>query len=203
MWYVIILIIILMVTFIWLGRRPVYHRNIKSEEFEKYLRALLSECADGSLMFIDHEGSERFLQFAKYRSNQGQTILHFGFPDAPWSRQYFESIVKLFQTSGITYNITPGEGLVQRFLQTDLTTEDPKKAITTAAFIARATFGAMGLSESSRFKIHYRGNLSREAIRPSLETLSEQPSKTARTLSQYYLKKLDAKARRAKKGKGN
>ena len=151
-------------------------------------------------MFIHHDDSERFLQFAKCRSNQGQMFLHFGFPDAPWSRQYFESIVKMVQTSGITYNITPVEGLVRRFLEIDFSTEDPTKAITAAACIARAAFEAMGLNKSARFKIHYRGSLSREAARRSFETLGEQPSKIARALSRHYLKKLNAKTKRTIKG---
>ncbi len=194
MWFVIAsIIIILFIVLIWWIQHPLYYRNVKSEGFEKYLKNFLSQCADGSLMFIEHAGSVRFVQFAI--RNNSHIILHFGFPDAPWSREYFAPVMKQLQTLKIDYNVTTCEGPTRRFLEVYLSLDDQAKAASVGAQIARVAFEAMGLTESARFKIHYEGELSPEAVRSSLEPLGQQPNKLIRTLSRYYLKRLNAKKR--------
>jgi hypothetical protein len=193
MLYIIALIIVLLFILIWWGSRPFYHRNVKSEEFERFLRGFVDQGADGSLMFIDHQDSERFVQFAKNCSDQRQTILHFGFPDAPWSREYLDPLAKKFQTLGIDFKITTGEGLIHRFLEIDLEKEDLENKISEGAHIARATFEVMGLDESARYRIYFKGGISKEAARPSLEALSDAPNKLVRRLSRHYLKKINSK----------
>jgi hypothetical protein len=85
----------------------------------------------------------------------------------------------------------------------DLVLDDVENTVSIGARIAQAAFEVMGLGEDARFKIHYKGNLSPEAARSSLQTLREQPNKLVRTLSRYYLKKLDGKkkSRTGVKGK--
>jgi hypothetical protein len=151
-------------------------------------------------MFIEHEGSDRFVQFAKYQLDNSRTILHFGFPDAPWSRQYFDTIVKMLQTLNISHKITTGGAQIHRFAEVDLVLDDLDNTVTIGARIAQAAFEVMGLTENARFKIHYRGDLSPEAARSSLETLREQPNKLVRTLSRFYLKKLDGKKKSKDQG---
>jgi len=200
MWYLIALFVVLLIIVIWWMRRPLYHRNIKSEEFKKYLGGFLSQCSEGSLMFIEHEDSDRFVQFAKYQLDNSRTILHFGFPDAPWSRQYFDTIVNMLQTLDISHKITTGEAQIQRFVEVDLVLDDLENTVSIGARIAQATFEVMGLTENARFKIHYRGDLSPEAARSSLETLREQPNRLVRTLSRYYLRKLSDKKKSRDRG---
>jgi hypothetical protein len=144
-------------------------------------------------MFIEHAGSVRFVQFAI--RNNSHIILHFGFPDAPWSREYFAPVMKQLQTLKINYNITTCEGPTRRFLEVYLSLDDQAKTASVGAQIARVAFEVMGLTESARFKIHYEGELSPETVRSSLEPLGQQPNKVLRKLSRYYLKKLDDKKR--------
>jgi hypothetical protein len=151
-------------------------------------------------MFIEHEGSDRFVQFAKYQLDNSRTILHFGFPDAPWSRQYFDAIVKVLEKLDVGHKITTGEAQIHRFVEVDLALDDIENTVSIGARIAKAAFEVMGLSENARFKIHYRGDLSPEAARSSLETLREQPNKLVRVLSRYYLKKLNGKKRSKDRG---
>ena len=140
MWYLVALIAIFLLVFVWWIQRPLYHRRVRPEEFERFLRDFLNQGAEGSLLFIEHENSSRFVQFAKYCSNQRETILHFGFPDAPWSRQYFGPLEKAFQTLGIEFNITAGEALIHRFLEIDLGKEDLENKILIGAHVARVAF---------------------------------------------------------------
>lgn len=193
MWYVIALIFVLLVIFLWWIQRPLYYRRVKPEEFGRFLRDFLNQGADGSLLFIQHEASPKFVQFAKYCSDQRQTILHFGFLDAPWSREYLDPLAKKFQTLGIDFKITTGEGLIHRFLEIDLEKEDLENKISKGAHIARVVFEVMGLSENDSFKVHFEGDLSVEAARPSLEALRDAPNKLVRRLSRHYSKKLNSK----------
>jgi hypothetical protein len=193
MWYLIALIVILLLVFVWWIQRPLYHRRVRPEEFERFLGEFLNQGAEGSLLFIQHENSPRFVQFAKYCSNQGQTILHFGFPDAPWSRQYFDPLAKTFQTLGIEFNITTGEGLIHKFLEIDLEKEDLQNKILMGAHLARVAFKVMGVGENERFKVQFKGDLSVEAARPSIELLRDAPNKLVRRLSRHYSKKFNAK----------
>ncbi len=193
MWYVIALTLVLLVILLYWIRPSLHYRRVKPEEFAGFLRDFLKQGADDSLMFIQHEASPRFVQFAKYCSDQGQIILHLGFPDAPWSREYFDSLAKRLQALGIDFKITTGEGLIHRFLEIDLGKEDLENKISNGAHIARVVFEAMGLSESDNFKVYFEGGLSAEAARPSLEALRDDPNKLVRRLSRHYLEKLSAK----------
>jgi hypothetical protein len=194
MWYLIASIIILLAIFIWWIGRPAYRRNVRGEEFERFFQDFLSQMTDGSVVIVEHQGSLRFVQFAKHHKQQQQPILHFGFPDAPWSRQYFGPLVKMFQTNGIDFNIvSTGEDGVRRFLEIDLDKEDLKDTVASGANIARLAFESMGLDQSATFRIHFKGGISPEAARPSLELLRDAPNKLVRRVSRHYLDKMKAK----------
>jgi hypothetical protein len=199
MWYVIALIVVVLVIFIWLIQRPLYHRKVRQGEFEKFFRVLLTECADGSLLFIQHEGSQRFVQFVKYSLNQEHSLLHFGFPDAPWSRQYFDSLTETFQKLGFDIKITTGEGLIRRFLEIDLEEADLENKVSKGVQIARVAFETMGLTKAETFKANFQAKLSTEAARPALETLRGHPSKLVRRLSLKFLTRLEDAKDKAKK----
>ena len=95
--------------------------------------------------------------------------LHFGFPDAPWSTQYFEKVLDRIKELNFDYVITDGEGSVIRFLEIDIALDDKTKAVSNAALIAKTSFETMGLDDSSKFKIHYVGNLRHDEIRARLK----------------------------------
>jgi hypothetical protein len=188
------LFIVLLVFLIWWGQRPFYQRKVMPREFEKFLRVFLTDCVDDSFLFVRHENSKRFVQFAKRGQNEGQVFLHFGFPDAPWSREYFDPMAQMFQTMGIDFNIvTTGDDMVRRFLEITLVNEDLDVEISRGAHIARVAFEVMGLSESETFKVNFEAKLKTEAARPALEALRDAPNKLVRRFSRHYLKKLNGK----------
>jgi hypothetical protein len=164
---------------------------VKREEFERFFRDFLNQMADGAVLIIEHQDSSRFIQFAKYCPDRSHTILHFGFPDAPWSRQYFDPLTKVFQTLGIDFSITTGEGLIHRFLEIDFEKEDLEHKISRGAHIARVAFEVMGLDENAKYRIHFKGNISNEAARPALLILRDHPSKLVRILSGKFLRKIE------------
>lgn len=182
----------IVVFIVWWARRPLYHRGVKPRDFQKFLGVLVTDSVDGSLLFIQHEGSEKFVQFAKYGDNQQQSVLRFGFPDAPWSRQYFEPMVEMFKKMGIPFDIvTTGEELVRRFLEINLKDENIESKTSKATQIAMLAFEVMGLTECDTYKVNFEAKLSIEAARPSLEALRDAPNKLVRSLSRHYLRKLD------------
>jgi hypothetical protein len=193
MWFTIAITVALLVVFMWWMRRPLYHRNVKPEEFERYVRGFVNQCTDGSLIFVEHEGSPRFVQFAKRRSNGSRTVLQFGFPDVEWSRGYFDTMVNTFQALEFRYIITKGEGPVRRFLELNLVVDDPEDSVIAASRVARVAFKAMGLDEGATFRVHVKGNLSLVAARPSLEVLSNRSNGVVRKLSQRCLNRLGRK----------
>lgn len=67
---------------IWfLLKRPFCHRKVKLTDIKRFVQGLLDQCVDGSILIIEHEKSERFIQFALYSSGD-RPVLHFGFPKA-------------------------------------------------------------------------------------------------------------------------
>lgn len=155
-----ILGIVVTIIILWWLKKPIYYRNVERDEIERFIKGLLDVGADGSLLIIQHEGSPRFIQFAKYIENETKTNLHFGFPDAPWSRESFESLEKKLKSAGIKYKIqlTSDNEYVRKFLNVDNIRD-----IATAVRIANIAFDVMGLDEKEKFKIHYEGYISRKA----------------------------------------
>jgi hypothetical protein len=185
-WFVItVATVILIAVFWWWIRRPLYYRGIKPREFDKFLRDFAIQSTDGSLMFIQPEGSSSFAQFGKHSSDRGQTILQFEFPDTPWSHRLTQTL----KTSGIDCSTVDGGWLVHRFLETD----SLENQISTGARIAQIAFEVMGLDENASFQIHFKANLSTQAAVPALERLSSHPSKLVRVVSRRSLRKRQKK----------
>ena len=66
------------------GSKPARHRGQSAEQFERFLTTLELCGRDGGLLFIEHEGSERFVQFMKLGDDPNDlTSLGLGVPDAP------------------------------------------------------------------------------------------------------------------------
>ena len=138
-----------------IGSRTKYYKAVTFEDFPRFLASLMVQFSDGGLLFFNHEGSERFLQFTKY-IHDGKESLHFGFPDAPWSRDFFESIKKKFLDEKIHFSVVA-------------THSEPTKAfidvadipsIEQATTISRLAMSAMNLSMRDTFTAYFRGRVS-------------------------------------------
>src|SRR5882762_3616892 len=100
--------------------KPKYYRGITRDAFPKFINGMMVQGGDGSLLFFEHEGSDRFLQFAKYIESPSGRNLHFGFPLAPWSTAYYATLKAKLTAAGFRCSEKEtGEGEVERFLCVD------------------------------------------------------------------------------------
>lgn len=146
------------------GSKPIYYHHVTSTDFLRFTSGLLADGGQGALLFISHEGSNRFVQFAKYLNPK--RTLYFGFPDAPWSRNVFASVQRALTSAGYRCEVraTDNDTDIPRFLCIDdiWTAEQ-------AADIAEISFSSMGLSPDARFTIHREGPVSLQEWRWHLQ----------------------------------
>jgi hypothetical protein len=137
------------------GSKPIHYRHMTTADFPRFTKSLISQGGDGALLFICHEGSERFVQFAKYLFPARE--LHFGFPDAPWSRNYFRLVEAALTDAGFSciHRATGDDGAVRSFLCIDRISSPED-----GARIATIAFGAMGLGTEALYAIHKEGPVS-------------------------------------------
>ena len=137
------------------GVKPIYYRHLSSADFLRFTTGLLSQGGHGALLFIHHEGSDRFVQFAKYL--EPTRMIHFGFPDSPWSRKFYEAVKSALSAAGYRCQerVTSDDKQIPRFLYIDgLWTAEQ------AAAIAETAFLNMGLNADARYTIHQEGPIS-------------------------------------------
>ena len=125
-------------------------------EFGEFM-TMVRQSTTGSVLIIQHEGSERFLQFVQRSESLETSRLLFGFPDAPWSRRSFAAVVSALAQAGFECQITETDNpITLRFAE--LIVEEPCDAGSLiAAKVARVAATAMGLDETARFTIHLEG----------------------------------------------
>jgi hypothetical protein len=186
--YIIILGLLVFFFFIWWVNRPIYYKNVHTNEFEKYVKAFLNQSKTGSLMFIQHESSDRFVQFAKHESKNLKSILNFGFPDAPCSRAYFDNVLVMLQENHINYETMKTEGMVNQFIYVNIASDNEDYAAKTATSLAIKVFKAMGLDEEAHYRISFDATVSADAAIPELEKLASSQNKIIRNLASRSLR---------------
>lgn len=152
-WWILGAVVALVAFAKWWLSRPLVHSLSGLDGLEKFLGDLLERGADGTVLIITHVGTGHFVQFVKYFDPQGARRLHFGFPDAPWSREYFSAVRQALQAMGIALRTesTQREG-VRRFL-----VAEDLDDIGVAKDIAIAALGAIGLNREDEFRAQFDG----------------------------------------------
>lgn len=110
----IIIFLILLFSYLWkLGKKPYKSRRKCSDDLGEFFKLFLSNGRNGAHLFIDIPSIDGFIQFVKLDSQKLQSH----FPDAPWSRPYFEKAVKCTKELGLSY-VVESTGLTDttRFL---------------------------------------------------------------------------------------
>ena len=132
--------------------KPIHYRHLTSTDFQRFTESLFSQGGDGALLFIHHEGSDRFVQFAKYLAPK--RMVHFGFPDAPWSRSYYPAVQSALSAACFPCYESPTKDDYKtlRFVCIDDISSAQK-----AAEIALVAFTAMGLGAEATYTIHQEG----------------------------------------------
>jgi hypothetical protein len=151
-----VLVLVGYLLFVYWGSKPVYHRDRTMAELGPLMDAVL-QAGVGSVMIVQHESSERFVQFAQRSEVLGVNHLVFGFPDAPWSRRYFEPVAEHLDRNGIQYRIVEtGEEPTRRFIKVDIEGSSDT-ARDRATDVARVAANAMGLPAEAKFTVHVDG----------------------------------------------
>ncbi len=152
--------------------KPIRYQNEPAGNFEHYIRVFFGNLDDGGLIFITHEPTKKFVQYAKYVSSE-RSVLHYGFPDATWSSSYFAPVYQALNRAGIDAKILETKvEEVSRFIEIDIDLQQ-KGAFEVAAQIACITFDAMNVdSHNELFSITWKGPLSTNTpgIDPEIET---------------------------------
>lgn len=141
--------------YVWMGNRSHHYRR-RPAEFVEDMVMTLAALPEGSVLIIEHEESGRFLQFRKPADTgeRAQEVV-FGFPEVPWSGQFFERIVDEVARSGRPYELVEpvdGEAAV-RFLEVRL--EGDRLSLgQEAVSLTRPLLSILEFSHQDRFTFH-------------------------------------------------
>ena len=158
-------IVILIIFFIWWGKKPNYYRNKESSDFQRFIEGLIRQGSNGSLLFIKHQKSNRFVQFAKYITEDSEIVINFGFPDANWSKSYFKPLIEALDKAEFDYQVQgtrDASEFVTRFLEVNKKVDDVEKAAEEFSLIAKIAFSVMGIGDREKYRIHFEGELNKE-----------------------------------------
>lgn len=183
-------LLLLGVAWLWIvGRRPAYYLHRSLGAFEPALRQLAEVMKIGAVYVIEQEGSPHFLQFV--RREEG---VRFGFPDAPWSRPFFEPVARSLAEAGVPTEVVPtADAVTARFLHADL--HGTAAEIGAAAIrVARLAAAAMGLGEEAAYRGHYEGSYDPLAylaqVEPPYERLAREGPAPVRWFYAWHLRSL-------------
>ena len=130
------------VLMLWGSKTPFKHRRLDKEKLRRLLRTLLYRGFDSGHLIVSVSKTEKFVQFAKYVVGPNKVGLRMDFPDAPWSREYFDDVREFLSSTGQTFEIEEtGRDDTRRFLTIDFS-QDVDRAGTIASTILRDVFGA-------------------------------------------------------------
>lgn len=152
-WIIVIVVMIFLIDR--LGRRPTRHNLQGLDELVRFIEGLVTQAKDGTILIVKHKKTKRFIQFVK-ESNHGKSMrIHYGFPDASWSRPFFPKIIANFNKERIPYQIIKtNDDSVRRFI-----TVDHIENIEVIIRIAKLSFEAMNLLPSDQYYAYYEGEL--------------------------------------------
>jgi hypothetical protein len=175
---------------------PLFHRNRELAFVEEFARTFAS-MAQGSVLIVEHDGSDRFLQFRK-PADTGTALQNivFGFPDVKWSRGYFDSVVAALRSEGFTFDVTaqPNDaGPPVRFAEAFLY-GDREGIGREARRLATTVAPAIEFDEAARFTFHIEGSedpaIGRRLKETTWVAMAESESAVARFYGRRQLKKL-------------
>lgn len=197
---------IIVIVLVWLVRRPNYYSNVTRDEFKHFFQALIKQGSNQCLLLIKHMNSKRFVQFAKYIADNSEIIINFGFPDAPWSREYFRPLIRELNSAGIDYAIESTSDkteFVTRFIDVNMKLDKIDRVVTKCIHITNISFKVMGIGDEESFRIHFEGKLypDTESTRPALKQLRHHKKKWVRRFANEYLEVLNNEKREGRTGR--
>lgn len=145
---VIVALVLFLALYVYSGNKPVKHLNLQIEDLPKFLTSLFSLGKPDAILFFDHHGSEKFLQFLVV---EGSTI-QYGLPRTSWSEPYFDTIEKELKGAGFNVKRSPTTSpQIIEFLEVPgLTSTDE------AVRLSRIVLRALGIMNDS-FVAYFKG----------------------------------------------
>lgn len=151
----IILLVVLVVAFLlhkWLSAPPLHKATFA--QMPQHFRTFFGHSVAGSILGLELDKSGSFLQFAK-RESANRPFLEFAFPDAPWSRDRFESMVAGLRRAGFECEIqTTDSPITVRFCVVA-----PITAMSQTMKILGVAAEVFGWSPATVFMVRYKGKL--------------------------------------------
>ena len=185
----------------WLSRPIVYRRRADAMSDMVEMPRMSGA---GSVLRVEHEGSGRFIQFVQRSDTLGIDDILFGFPDAPWSRPFFDDMRRRLGANGIEFVIREtGRADTRRFLEVPISGNDESVTLAATDLIGIA-MDALDLPEGAVFEVHVDGAPDHAKwawrTRDHLESLKAQGGLRGRaaswSLSQLKGRKVDRRRER-------
>ena len=158
---IVLVSILLILVRLWL-LQPVKKRNIKTSDFNKYLKELFTFFEVGSFFFAKHNNSDKFIQCALTDLGKENVTFEFGIPLVEWSENFFECIKT--EAHNIGFDITTEEpektkkNGFQKFLRMK-SKQKINEAVETAASWCLKLQEIMEINKEDYFTIHIKGNV--------------------------------------------
>jgi len=124
------------------------------------MAAALAAQPQGSVLIMDHKGSERFLQFRKPAdTGTVEQAIVFGFPEVEWTRSFFADVVALVGESGLPYEVVSrrADGESTRFLEVTLYGDRASLGRQVLSLVSPILQG-LGFDQDDRFTFHIDGS---------------------------------------------
>jgi hypothetical protein len=132
---------------------PWVLKKVKLSQLEPTFLYVIERMAKGTVVIIEEPRTRNFVQFYKDTSDTGDPALVFSFPDAPWSRFYFETLLRDVTSRGVAHRIVDTPTLeTPRFLELP--------GITSAAHaleVARWGLENIGVDVNSELRVIIKG----------------------------------------------
>lgn len=141
----------------WLNK-PLVHQISGVDSLNDFFCSLLLKCTPGTILFVTHVETGFFLQFVKYYRDDEEAVMHFGFPDAPWSWEAFVKLEDLLKAKQVKFEIqrTGEKEPVRAFINIF------ELGIEEAVQVTNLAIQAMDLSTSDNYSVHYEGGIAED-----------------------------------------
>lgn len=171
------LLVILWVLNRWRNRpRKIYRR--RPVIFTEEIVTSLAVSVPGSVTVIEHAPTKRFLQFRKVRADSFEIV--FGFPRAPWSKQFWSSVNDALRRSDFQPSsdeiMDPRSGSEMEYLQVTIK-GNLEEVASDAVRLIRAVLPAIDLSANDEFDFYYEGRHNVSAVRKANQELFEEAAR--------------------------
>jgi hypothetical protein len=164
---------------VWWLSRPLHHHGVRFDDLDRFFASWVADLATGTVIVLRDDATHHFVQFVLNKDHEAPE-LDLGFPDAPWSRDFFENVRVAVEEAGFSTRIQGTDSkAVGRFLEATVRGGDEPltaKAIRLTTTVLRA----MGHDETTRLTVWAEGRVDADALAREAAKLREHRSPVVR-----------------------